>query len=495
MTLGEPQLRQDSGARWAALVLVLAALVAAVAIGWTSTAFSTDYSEGVYWQSLLSLDAGHPIFTSVFSSQPPLFLVSLLPLFHLFGPSVVAARVGTLVFGLVGVAGVWALGRRTSTTSGLLAAALVLSVAPFVLMFDSLEATTPSVAMSTVGVAVASAAARRSGRARLGWAALAGIVVASATMIKLLGIVAAVPAVLFLLLPPSALPDDASDGVAESTSWRSRFPSAVVLVVALLAGVAIVSVVFWSHGDMWDQVVGFHVNARGLRSGPLFNLKVLTYATLTTPALLAGAVATVIVIVRRIRPASIYVAWLATCGVFLLLQHPLFSPHKMVLVPPAALVVAGLPTWLARSDLAGRAGERVGRWAQVVVSGVVILGLVGLAYDTSEVRHAASPSRQAIVDALRAEVPPGVLVVSDDPVAVAASGRLAPPALVDTSNVRFDSDDLTADELIRITDAEAGAVLLTGGRFDKAPEFAEWVKANFTETATFPNGAVLYTRR
>jgi hypothetical protein len=31
-----------------------------------------DYDEGVYWQSLRSLAAGHQLFASVYSSQPPL---------------------------------------------------------------------------------------------------------------------------------------------------------------------------------------------------------------------------------------------------------------------------------------------------------------------------------------------------------------------------------------------------------------------------------------
>src|SRR5205085_235390 len=38
----------------------------------------TDYDEGVYWQSLRALAAGHPLFSSVYSSQPPAFLMLLL---------------------------------------------------------------------------------------------------------------------------------------------------------------------------------------------------------------------------------------------------------------------------------------------------------------------------------------------------------------------------------------------------------------------------------
>jgi hypothetical protein len=30
-----------------------------------------DYDEGIYWLSLRSMREGHPLFTSIYSSQPP----------------------------------------------------------------------------------------------------------------------------------------------------------------------------------------------------------------------------------------------------------------------------------------------------------------------------------------------------------------------------------------------------------------------------------------
>ena len=118
----------EPGVGWSAATLGAAALVAVVAVAVTLTAFSQDYDEGVYRQSLMSLDAGHAIYSSVFSSQPPLFLFSLLPSFHLAGPSLVAARAPLVLFALAGLVGMWRLGRRAGRNSGLLAPALVLSV-------------------------------------------------------------------------------------------------------------------------------------------------------------------------------------------------------------------------------------------------------------------------------------------------------------------------------------------------------------------------------
>ena len=67
---------------WIALGIGALALVLRLApLG----AFSAEYDEGVYWQSLRALAAGHPLYSQVFSSQPPLFLALLLPVFVIFG--------------------------------------------------------------------------------------------------------------------------------------------------------------------------------------------------------------------------------------------------------------------------------------------------------------------------------------------------------------------------------------------------------------------------
>jgi hypothetical protein len=489
------QVEAREGVRSSAVVFVVSAAAAVVATTVTLTAFSHDYDEGVYLQSLLALDAGHSIYSSVFSSQPPLFLYSMLPLFHLDGPSVVAARVSLVLFALVGLVAVWRLGRRAGPSSGLLAPALMLSVGPFVLSTDRLAATTPSVAMSVVGVVLAGTAARRSGRARLALATSAGLVLAVAIMIKLLGVVAVVPAVLFLVLPPTAWPDIESGtddrDAAPSWNWRSSLSATIALAAGTIGGVVAVGAIFWSHGDLYQQVVSFHLQVRGVRAGLLFNLKNLTFAALTIPVFLAALLATGIVVWRRLRSATIYLAWLVTAGVFLLLQHPLFSPHKLVLVPAAALMVAGLPAWLARSG----APEQVGRWCRLAVSAVVLVGLIGLTYDTVTATRSPGRTTTLMIDAIRANVPTSTLVVTDDQVVVAAAGRRVPPSLVDTSNVRFEAGSLTADELIRVTDAEAGAVLLTGGRFDHVPEFTAWVEQHMDRVATFPDGAALYVKR
>src|SRR5579884_2660955 len=57
---------------------------------WAVGGGSSDYDEGVYWQSLRAMADGHALFSSVFSSQPPFFLFGLYPFYLLFGQTLTA---------------------------------------------------------------------------------------------------------------------------------------------------------------------------------------------------------------------------------------------------------------------------------------------------------------------------------------------------------------------------------------------------------------------
>src|SRR5690348_1154249 len=42
-----------------------------------------SYDEGVYWQSLRAMSAGHALYRDIFYSQPPFFLLSIYPFYAL----------------------------------------------------------------------------------------------------------------------------------------------------------------------------------------------------------------------------------------------------------------------------------------------------------------------------------------------------------------------------------------------------------------------------
>ena len=116
---------------------------------------SADYDEGVYWQSLRAMANGHPLFGSVFSSQPPLFLLSVYPFYMTFGQSLSAARLALVFFSLAGIAGMYVAGRALGHRTIGAVACILLALDP---LYEhgahTLQAELPSIALQIWAVAL-----------------------------------------------------------------------------------------------------------------------------------------------------------------------------------------------------------------------------------------------------------------------------------------------------------------------------------------------------
>jgi len=130
---------------------------------------------------------------------------------------------------------------------------------------------------------------------------------------------------------------------------------------------------------------------------------------------------------------------------------------------------------------------------------MVVIALIGAFIGFSADQVATQPlpaTTLSMVSALDAFTAPGDLVVGDDQYVVALANRSTPPQLVDTSGVRIGSGSLTTAQLESIIlQDNVRVVLFASGRFQEAPGFAAWVKANFNQVASFGNGRALYLRR
>src|SRR5690349_18687254 len=186
--------------------LVLVVMLVALALRlWPLGGASTDYDEGVYWQSLRAMAAGHPLFREVFSSQPPLFLLGLYPFYLVLGQSFVAARLAVVLYSLAGLAAIYFAGRAVAGRWAGLAACALLAVDPLYLRVShTLQAEAPALAFQLVCVALAAEAAKRpagSDRRRRMLAAASGAALGLGIMVKLFDVVALLPALLYLATP------------------------------------------------------------------------------------------------------------------------------------------------------------------------------------------------------------------------------------------------------------------------------------------------------
>ena len=479
----------------------LLALIATALILWPLNGAQRDYDEGVYWQSLRAMASGHPLFTSVFSSQPPFFLLSLYPFYLFFGQSIAAARFGIAVFAVIGIIAMYWLGRELGGHWIGLAAAALMTVDPlFLHEARTLQAEAPALALEILCVAMAIAAMRQRGRARALLALASGIVLALGTLIKLLDVVAVVPIVLYVGMPVFTTWDP-GDG-------RLRTPTSAALVPALRESLSALAWIFvggvvgclivllpfaGDFGALWDQVVRFHlVAARVEPAGFLHNAKIIAggMKTLGIPALLALLLAAWRRAWRMVPP----LAWLTASGLLLVRQAPLFDHHIVLVIPCLALIAA-----LGLTILPHPTEAQARRWLSVGFSAALALVfLIGAALGVrsahSDARGPSAATQQAVA-AITAFTAPGQPIVTDDQYLAALADRSTPPDLVDTSSVRITTKYLTATQLeAALSQPDTRFVVLASGRLQNVPGFMPWLETNYRKLADLGGGRAIYER-
>ncbi|HEU5438388.1 MAG TPA: glycosyltransferase family 39 protein [Ktedonobacterales bacterium] len=540
-----PVVRRGPLARLAALPLDmrLLAVIAVLALAlrlWPLGGAPTDYDEGVYWQSLRSMAAGHALYTQIFSSQPPGFLLSVYPFYAVLGHTLAAARFGVVVYSLVGLAAMYAAGRMLGGRWVGLAAFALLALDPtYVKESHTLQAEAPAIAFEMLCVALAIAASLRlsGGRANRGWApvlaAASGAALAFGMLIKLFDVVALLPALLCLLAPvyPAFRLDGRRGrlrGRAELIAGlRAALPPLSLFAAGFVLASLIVLVPFFGRWDVfYAQVVSFHLAAEhAANQGPWYNITFMFLAGELYPLALLALVGIVVAVRRRqtvlvLTPAL----WAGVSFVLLLGQQPLFDHHRVLLSPALALTAAcALPLLFAtralNADHARNGKRRMGtptpaiddagvspapnvrpkgaaaQYALAALLAVLLLG-VGLSGIDDKVAAAAPTALQMqVARAIEGLTVPADVVASDDQYVVALAGRNVPPELVDTSLVRIKAGDLRAARLeaILIRD-DVRVILFSSGRFALIPGFEDWVRANYTQVLDLGDGRGIFVK-
>lgn len=445
----------------AALVVLIGALVVALRVP-ILRAGEFDYDEGVYWESLRALQAGHPIFSSVFSSQPPAFLLLLEPPWAALGGSIAAARLVMLAFGVIAIVSGAVLGGRLLGRPGGVMVAALLALDPLMLRQSVvLQAEGPAVSLALLGMALAAVAvtSRRPRRASAA-AGACGAVIATGVLTKLLDI-SVVPALVVLLAAnPLQVPG------------RMRLGLLTALGAAIATAV-FVAPLFTAWGEMWQQVVGLHLASRSLPLGQVSDPAFAAYAAREAPLMTIALVGSLIGWPRHRVAVLVGLAWVLGAFASMAATHPLWPRHLVSTVPGMALLggvcLSRLWTWVSRNG--PRASIPVGA-AAAIAFGALLAGGIANAPQGS--------TQWSLVEALEEQTSPGALVLSDDQFAAAAAGRNVPPEFVDTSFVRIQSTGLTLTDIATvITDEHVCAVAFATGRLAGVPGLAAWVSTHY----------------
>jgi len=361
-----PTARETAGLRRLPLepLALLIIGVAALALRlWPLRHYPFDFQdEGAYWQSLRAMAAGQPLFSVVFSSQPPFFLLGVFPFYLLFGQTLVAARLGVVLYSLLGLAASYYIGRAVAGRwAGVIACAL-LAVDPLYLAEShTLQAEMPSEGLALAGVALAAVAISRVGRQRRWRAAVSGMLLGLGVLTKLFDLGALAPAALYLAVPLFAAlrGGRGRTGGERRTDVREALRLVVPDLLLLAAGfvvacTAVLAPFFPVRGLVYDQVVRFHQVAEHTyvlgktdwrSNAGLIRDNVLGYYSI--PYLLLVLAGVALAVWRRAWTLAPLVVWLVISLGLLVRQQPLIWHHVVLLAPLLALIAgAALPLWL-----------------------------------------------------------------------------------------------------------------------------------------------------
>jgi 4-amino-4-deoxy-L-arabinose transferase-like glycosyltransferase len=445
--------------------------------------FSWDYDEGTHTIESWLWQQGHPLYSQTFSAYTPGYLATLVLAYDVLGATMFAARLTTVLYAALGMGAVMLAAGLMSTvrTSGspgtwrsdqlaAAAAAALLAVTPFFVQWSrAAMSDLPSEAVTALAVSLALIYWHDR---RLRWLYVSVFVIAAALWIKATALGGAMAIAVAAALVLWQRKDDIPRAVTGS------------LLIAIACALPLLA---FDVPALYRQAIYFHIEKRSAYPLSLeTNLGVLLdflSQNLTLAALAVYGSVQALLSPERRAQALVVACWFAATFASLLLQSPIFANHHPVILIFALAAAAGSGLWWLVADLRL---ARMGRWSlhQAVAAIALLLAVAGLTQYPDQLSAVAAPPLQPPADEavvlLRALTSPADLLVSDAQVIAFRAQRQPPPALSDTATARIASGNLTAEQLVAITQASgANGILFWSGRLESAAGFADWAQKNY----------------
>jgi hypothetical protein len=441
-------------------------LIAVLMRGINLTGFSGDLDEGIRGIQLLLMRAGFRPFDDIYSSQGPLLLDLLYPLYVAFGGSLAAVRLAVAAYSLIGIVGVYLVSRVLAGPVGAAAATTLLVLSPTYLR-NSRQALAENVALGPAILAVWAAVhyQRRGGN---GWLIAAGSLLAISLLIKPITIAAALPVGLLVLMRGGR-------AAVRSLVTLGIVVGVVVLAVCLITGLA----------GVFDQVIEYRLKTRELDSWKLRENWAIIQSSLGRDQLAIfglAAVGGVALAILSPRVGVPLLAWGVGTLLLLLFYSPLFPKHVVVMIPPVAVLAgAGLGRlWQAlhgehrRLSIAHFGFALPLAWYVLTLPGILSWDarFMNLIPGNDLPRFAEATD---VVRSIVALTSPSDFVLTDHPYLAFLAQRLVPPALADPSKTRLRARELTGQEIVQAgTTYPSEIAVMWEDRFRSLPVFRNW---------------------
>jgi hypothetical protein len=438
--------------------------------------FVFDPDEGNNLIKAMLLANGHPLYTEIWSDQPPLFVHMLRGWLDLTGWTAHHGRVLVLLCSSVLLWALYQSARMTAGHAAAIMACLLLVISHGYLRFSvSVMLGVPSLMFAMLSLC---AVLRYHHTRAAVWAVVSGALLALSVSTKMwTGLL--VPVVLLAALLPQP-PGVARGGRVRSiTAWGAGFVTAALLV--FLATVPL---------DGMGQLVRPHLD--GWRADDLDHFGGRFWQDLRGDwaILLLGLVGVVGAVRRRAWISLIPAVWAGLALVVLAAHRPLWYHHYLLVSIPmcwAAGIGAGslfsrrvLTSWRPEG-----ASSVSGLAAPAVTLGLIILAAVSLpGFIDRDFRQPASwPRGQdrylvAVMEQLKDRTR---YVVTDRQMLAFQAGLPVPPELSVTSLKRFRTGHLTTERLIRVLGSyRPEQVILSGRRLPLTPELVDHLEQSHT---------------
>ncbi len=488
-------------------ICLMALFVLALALYLHTLALPFDrdsYDEGVYWQTLRAMGAGYHLYSPTFYSQPPAFLLSIYPIYTIFGQTLWSARLGIVVIALLGLVGAFLLGRTLrSTLVGLIGLVLLMLSPLYLTAGQTIQAEGPQVAFSMLAVAFAYLWWERpTGWQGLCYAALCTLTLMLSIFSKLFGFATLVPIGLLALAQCWRVIQQTRDNQQPRGQARCftvldslLLGSAVFLTATLL----ILSPFATAWPSFWSEVVTFHTAAKTISStiGNLQQIRTFWQHNILMYTALYG---TLVALWRRDWRVLPLLAWLFTLVYLLWQQAPLFAHHFVILVPAlVSLSLMGFGPFPSRLRDISRITAATSLVCLLLVLFTLFSDVRGVQAHYRDMQvQADSGSTQAslrVADDLEKMTRPGQFVITDAQFITGLSQRNTPPELVDTSYVRINTSFVTTRQVIQIAgQPRVQAILFYTGRLQKLTGLHDWVSQHFRRVHMYGNGQELWIK-
>lgn len=489
------------------LPIAIATLIVLAFVGFATTflnQFSWDDDEAVQLLTAWAAHQGYRLYDQVWLGYPPGYIYLLRIAIAVGGPSLVAGRVVTLVCSALALSAVFFTSRHfAGDWCAVAAVALLVSFTHYLVMSAAIMIEIPAMALATASVWVALEFIRRQ---RTGLIALSGVLLSAGLFLKPT-VVAAVPAAMVAL--------SMADGSRKAKYirlglWLGGLASVFVAGMAFVYLPGFVRQVGLTYFESESAVTvewARHLHA------------VLEYFALDKYGVShLGFVAFAIigiVSVERVdrRDWMVVMVWFLATVLVLVTHAPLYRHHLVQLLFPMSVLGGAGFARLLRTFRVGRGSWRLATTMLLVsVSGVFLWELYGAmhvsATDLSEIESDHLQKAQEAVSILRSVTRSDDWIITDAQVLAVRAGRAVPPELTDTSRRRIRTGQLTAKQVIDLTDKYAPAAIVfweeklePSDRPDAGvtpdsldPSFAQWVNCTYDLYQQWGDRFRIYTK-